>query len=59
MRPMATTSVQDVFTDGRGWALVRFQRDPGGTVTGFTMDIGRVNGLIMERLADEEFRRQR
>jgi CubicO group peptidase (beta-lactamase class C family) len=49
MRPMTPTSVSDQFTDGRGWAQIRFKRDADGSVTGFVMDIGRVNGLIMEK----------
>jgi len=56
MRPMAPTSEPDLFTDGRGWAQIRFERDEQGAVTGFLMDIGRVNGLILERLPEEELR---
>jgi len=53
MRPMMSTAETDVFTDGRGWAQIRFVRDGEEAVSGFIMDIGRVNGLIMERLSDE------
>lgn len=54
MRPMVSTSKVDHFTDGRGWAQIKFDRNNKGMVTGFTMDIGRVNGLILERLSKEE-----
>ena len=53
MRPMMSTAETDLFSDGRGWAQIRFVRDGQGTVGGFIMDIGRVNGLIMERLPEE------
>jgi CubicO group peptidase (beta-lactamase class C family) len=52
MRPMASTSRADLFTDGRGWAQIHFARDERGAVDGFIMDIGRVRGLIMERLPE-------
>lgn len=54
MRPMFPTSKIDLFNDGRGWAQIRFDRDDQGTVTGFKMDIGRVNGLIMKKVFDED-----
>ena len=54
MRPMVSTSKVDQFTDGRGWAQIKFERNNNGIITVFTMDIGRVNGLIMKRLSIEE-----
>jgi hypothetical protein len=56
MRPMAPTAEAGLFSDGRGWAQIRFERDEDGVVTGFIMDIGRVNGLILERIPEDEFR---
>ena len=53
MRAMAPTAESDLFTDGRGWAQIRFTRDEQGTANGFIMDIGRVSGLVMERLPEK------
>lgn len=49
MRPMVPLAI-DMFGQGPGWAEIRFQRDEQGLITGFIMDIGRVSGLIFERL---------
>ena len=49
MRPMLPLA-GDVFGQGPGWAEIRFQRDPEGHITGFIMDIGRVSGLIFDRV---------
>ncbi len=59
MRPMMATSEADLFSGGRGWTQIRFQRDGSGFVTGFVMDIVRVSGLIMERVPDSELRYRR
>jgi CubicO group peptidase (beta-lactamase class C family) len=56
MRPMVPTAEAGLFSDGRGWAQIRSERDEDGVVTGFIMDIGRVNGLILERIPEDEFR---
>ena len=54
MRPMLATSIMDQFNSGRAWAQINFIRNTEGNVTGFTMNIGRVNGLIMERISNSE-----
>jgi hypothetical protein len=40
---------RDVFGTRNGWARVTFTRDGDGRLTGYVMDIGRVDGLIFER----------
>jgi CubicO group peptidase (beta-lactamase class C family) len=40
---------QDVFGTRNGWARVTFTRDANGQVTGYVMDIGRVDGLLFEK----------
>ena len=54
MRPMSPTSKADLFSDKRGWAQIRFERNAREAVNGFVMDIGRVNGLILKRLSEKE-----
>ena len=49
MRPMVPLAT-DMFGQGPGWAEIRFHRDEEGRVTGFIMDIGRVSGLIFQRV---------
>lgn len=41
---------RDVFGTRNGWARVTFTRDGAGRLTGYVMDIGRVDGLIFERI---------
>lgn len=40
---------RDVFGTRNGWARVSFTRNGDGQLTGYVMDIGRVDGLIFER----------
>jgi len=49
MRPMLPLA-EDLFGQGPGWAEVRFERDEERRVIGFIMNIGRVSGLIFERV---------
>jgi predicted esterase len=49
MRPMLPLA-EDLFGQGPGWAEVSFDRDEKRRVTGFIMNIGRVSGLVFERV---------
>lgn len=40
---------RDVFATDNGWARVTFTRSADGQVTGYIMNIGRVDGLVFER----------
>ncbi|MCA0931739.1 beta-lactamase family protein [Lutimonas saemankumensis] len=55
MRPMLATSKSDQFNSSRAWAQINFIRNEKGVITGFTMNIGRVNGLIMERISHSDY----
>lgn len=48
--PMPFAPIErDVFATRNGWARVTFTRDSDGRLSGYVMDIGRVDGLVFER----------